>query len=137
MSAVRAAIVACCLAILAAQVWEGPVATWSFGLSGTLLPVCLMALGAARSGRLGSRLKALLAGLALLLTAAMSAILLLADKGVPGPLGLPWATWFLLVGIGLLPLLVVGFGYAATFHRGGWSEEELSELAEQGRSGED
>lgn len=125
MAVVRAAIVLCCLAILFAQIWDGELFTWGFGLSSALLPCLLMALGAARSGRWGRASAGLLALIALLLSSAMAGIVWLADSPADGPSHLPWATWFLLGGMGLAPLLVVGLGYALTFRRHGLTDDDL------------
>jgi hypothetical protein len=49
------------------------------------------------------------------------------------PLGFPLASWILLVGVGLLPLLLIPAAYATLFRGQGLSAEDLARVREAGR----
>jgi hypothetical protein len=117
----RAAIVAlsiCSSIALLCCFIDHPAAAALFGFSGLALIPALIALGAARRGRLGS-LAAPLAILALLLAGSFTAMLVL-----PGTV----ATAVMLVGLWLLPLLLVSFLFAWDFRRFGLCDEDLRRL---------
>lgn len=105
-----------------------------FGLLSLLFPTALCIAGAAR-GRGGGAWRWVLpvTGLVLLLSGA--GLLLLGERGQEEPqvLGLPPATVLMLVGLGLIPLQLTGFGYAADFRR---PAGEGRRAAGESRSGE-
>ena len=110
----------CSFTALACLFIEHPVSTWLFGAAGLLFVPSLIALGAARRGRIGILLAPLLLfGLYLLL--CVGGMLLLSPEPDRSRwwLGLPPATTLMLVGLWLLPLLAVSFGYAWHFSRTG------------------
>ena len=107
-------------ALLASFLLEGSAATWLQALLVTFLPVALMAVGASRRGRLEGRLPLLLTVIWVVLAAA--ALALVALSGRPAERGLPAATWMLIVGLGLVPLLLTSWVYAVTFPGGGAEE---------------
>ena len=104
--------------LLLALLAGGAAAEACFALLSLLFPTALCILGAAR-GRGGRAWRRVLpaTGLALLLSGA--GLLLFQARTVQGApiLGLPPAALLLLVGLGLIPLLLTGFGYAADFRR--------------------
>lgn len=97
----------------------GKVGEWLFALTSVAFPVLLIAAGASRAGRLG-RVAIALVALGVLLEAATIAILLLSGRPVSERtvLGLPPSTALMLLGMGLLPLILVSWAYAATFDAG-------------------
>jgi hypothetical protein len=107
------------LTLLVGAGWAGV----AFVLISLLFPTAFCVAGAAR-GSLGGTWKWILplVGATLLLSAA--GILSLHARGDGGVrvLGLPPAALLLLVGLGLLPLLLTGLGYAADFRRRGGRE---------------
>ncbi len=107
--------------------WPGGV----FALVSVLVPVALIALGAARGGRLAGSVAWVLLLLAVVLEGAAVAVLVLAGALAPRLAGLPPAALAELAGFWLLPLPLVVFGYALTFHRTGPTRDDLRRL--QGR----
>lgn len=102
-------------------------APWIGALAGgVMLPLALMALGAARRGRLG-RLWLPLVAIALVFAAGWWAILALPHGG-PDVAGLPLATWLMIFVLIPLPLVVTGLAYALTFDRLGLSTEDLERV---------
>jgi hypothetical protein len=93
--------------------------------AGATFPVALIALGAARSGRLG-RLGFALVLLWLFLAGGLAAILAL-PAGGPDVAGLPLATALMIFVFVPVPLLLLGFLYAITFDRG-LRPEDLEKL---------
>jgi hypothetical protein len=87
----------------------GRVGELLFASSAVMFPAAVCALGA--RGVAARRIVALLA-----LVLAVSALgLLLTSPGAGSTGGLPAATWWMLLGFGLAPLLLVTLGYAGTF----------------------
>lgn len=96
-----------------APVW----ASWTFAFAMPAAFVALMALGAAKRGRLG-RLAPALALVFVLLAGGFAVVLLLPAEDPADPvlwLGLPRRAAVLLYGVGLLPLVLVPVAYALTF----------------------
>jgi hypothetical protein len=120
----RAAIVLLALAALAALAafcFGSVLGPWLAAFAGATFPVALIALGRAR-GRIGWPL-----GLVwLLLAGGLFAILTLPDGG-PDFGGLPLATALMLFVLVPVPLLLLGFLYAATFERE-LREEDLERI---------
>jgi len=92
-----------------------------------------MALGAARGGRSEGRTAAVLGFLALCLLASFGVLMTL--RG--GPDAVPASLLVLFGGVWLLPLVVVGVGYALTFRHHGVSDDDLARLAALRRPGVD
>lgn len=105
-----------------------------FALLSLLFPIALCVAGAARGPGGGAWRRVLPAtGLVLLVSGAGLLFLdALGDRGLR-ILGLPLSTVLMLAGLGLLPLLLTGFGYAADFRR---TAEKGERQAETGRRGE-
>lgn len=97
---------------------DHPAAAALFGFAGLGFIPALIALGAARRGRLGS-LAAPLVMLTLMLVGCFAAMLVLPGRG---------ATAIMLVGLWLVPLLLVAFLYAWDFRRFGLREEDLDRI---------
>jgi hypothetical protein len=106
-----------------------PASGLVFASASLLLPPALVALGASRRGRLGPLGPALLL-FALFLQLLLAAMILLSGRAEAEGLwlGLPPAGAVLLYGLGLLPLLLVSFGFAWHFGGSGPGEEELRRL---------
>lgn len=121
--AAPAALLAFCLG----WPWAGAVA------GGVVLPFALMALGAARRGRLG-RLGLPLVATALVFAAGWWTILALPHGG-PDVLGLPLATALMIFVLIPLPLVVTGLAYALTFDRLGLTPEDLERVRAARRPG--
>jgi hypothetical protein len=101
------------LVILVAGPVLGPVGEALFAVTVVLFPVALILLA---NPRARPALRVALGLLAALLTLSSLGILWLAATGpAERMLGLPPATWLMLVGLGLLPFLIVFRSYAATF----------------------
>ena len=101
------------LLILGASSVGGVVAERIFALVAVSFPVGLIALGV--GGRRRSRA---LSGLLLLLWLGLagSAMAMLGGSGAGEfRYGLPPGAWWMLLGLGGVPLLLTGLGYAATF----------------------
>jgi hypothetical protein len=112
------------LASLAAFGLGSPPGAW---FAGATFPVALIALGAARSGRMG-RLGFALVLLWLFLAGGLAIILALPDGG-PDFAGLPLATALMIFVFVPVPLLSLGLLYAVTFDRG-LQQEDLERLRE-------
>ncbi|RMH22310.1 MAG: hypothetical protein D6696_03740 [Acidobacteria bacterium] len=130
--AVRSALVFLALApplMLLSFVVPGAWGEVLFTLLAAAFPVALIALGAARRGRLGP-LALPLALLLVILVAALAGMLALRGRVADGPWfgGLPLAAALELYGIFLLPLLLVGLAYALTFDRHFLPDGELERL---------
>ncbi len=95
----------------------------------SMFPVGLMVLGAQRDGRLGP-VAPVLAALLVVLLGTAAAMLMLRDTVETGPWlwGMPLATAFQLVGLFVVPLMIVSWGYAWTFDRWALRDEDLTEL---------
>jgi Zn-dependent protease with chaperone function len=92
-------------------------------------PFALMALGAARRGRLGAA--ALPIALALVVVElSLAGMLALRGRVVDGPwlAGLPLAAALEIYGIFLLPLAVIALGFALSFRRFRVAEADLERL---------
>jgi hypothetical protein len=104
---------------LAALLIGGPWADWVFVAATLAFPpsLILLAVSPTASSRV---LVAILVVLWLVLELSAMAMLLLArGPATATVLGLPWATAIMLGGLGLLPLVLVVLGYAATFDASG------------------
>lgn len=135
------ALVLLALATLAslAAFLGSPLAPWLAALGGATFPVSLIALGAARRGRLGpleGRLRLPLALLWLLLAGGLAAVLAL-PAGGPDVAGLPLATALMIFVLVPVPLLGLGLLYALSFNRLGVREEDLDRMRRLRRSGGD
>jgi len=124
--AYRPALVLLALAALASLLgscWGSP---WLAALGGTVFPVALIALGAARGGRLGPlRLPLLLLGAVL---GGVLAALLLLPQGGPDAGPLPLGTALMLFVLVPVPFILVSWVYAATFDRWFLREEDLERI---------
>ena len=124
----RAAIVLLALsalAALAAFCLGSGLGPWLAAFAGATFPVALITLGAARAGRLRGIGWAL--GLVwILLAGGLSAILAL-PQGGPDFAGLPLGTALMLFVLVPVPLLLLGFLYAASFDQG-LREEDLDRI---------
>lgn len=114
------------LASLAAFGLGSFAAPWLAAFGGATFPVALIALGAARNGRLGA-LTLPLALLWLLLAAGLAAVLAL-PAGGPDVAGLPLATATMLFVLVPIPLIGLGLLYAFSFGRLGIREEDLDRM---------
>jgi hypothetical protein len=127
------AVLAVAVAYAAAFLPGGPPvwAPWVFAGGTCLALVSLMAVGAARHGRIGRRL-ATAFGVVLVITAGGFGLLLALPPADPADpaflLGLPVRAAVLLYGIGLLPFLVVPVAYAWTFDDMTLSETDLARV---------
>ena len=130
------------LASLAAFGLGAAPAPWLAAFAGATFPVALIALGGIRRGRLGTLTLALpLALLWLLLAGGLGAALALPHGGPDVALagGLPLATALMIFVLVPVPLLGLGWLYAAGFDRHGVSEEDLERMRSirRSRGGED
>ena len=100
-----------------------------FAFATAIFPVALMALGAARGGRLGPVAAPLLM-LLLLLVLGTAGVLGSRDEGVDGGWwgGLPAGAAFQVYVLFAVPLLVSTLGYAFTFKSWGLRSDELDDL---------
>jgi hypothetical protein len=121
-------------AALAAFALGSPLGPWLAALGGATFPVALIALGAARSGRLGG-LELPLGALWLLLAGGLAAVLILPGGG-PDVGGLPAATALMIFVLVPVPLLGLGLLYAVSFGRHGLREEDLERMRRMRRSRE-
>jgi hypothetical protein len=115
----------------------GAAWTWIAALAGgAIFPAALIALGASRGGRLGALAEVLLL-LGILLAAGLFAVLAW-PQGGPDVFGLPAATALMIFILVPLPLLGLGWLYAARFDRHGVRDEDLDRMRRlrQSRSGE-
>ncbi len=123
------------LASLAAFGLDAAPAPWLATFAGATFPVALIALGGIRQGRLGA-LALPLALLWLLLAGGLGAVLALPhggpDVAVAG--GLPLATALMIFVLVPVPLLGLGWLFAARFDRHGVSEEDLDRMRRLRRS---
>lgn len=104
---------------------------WLLAFGGAAFPVALIALGAARGGRLGPlRIPLLMVGL--VLSGVLAALLLLPNGG-PDAGPLPLGTVLLLFVLVPVPFLVLTWVYVATFDSWFLREDDLKRL----RKGED
>jgi hypothetical protein len=119
----------CSVVALACLLVNHPAAPVVFGVAAFAFPPILIALGAARRGRIGPLAIPLLL-IAVLLEGSVAVMLLLSGAGESGKLwlGLPPATAVLLYGLWLSPLLAVSFVYAWHFGRFGPREEDLRRI---------
>jgi hypothetical protein len=114
---------AAALAAFALGSFMGP---WLAAFGGATFPVALIALGAARRGRLGG-LGLPLGALWLLLAGGLAAVLVLPGGG-PDVGGLPAATAMMIFVLVPVPLLGLGCLYAVSFGRHGLREEDLERM---------
>jgi hypothetical protein len=113
-----------------------PWAAWGLALGSAGVLASMMALGAARNGRL--RPVPLAASLLTFLVVAGSfgaALLLPGDEGPEAPLlfGLPRRAAIVLYGVGLVPLLFLPWMYAASFDADTLSEADLDRVRRSGQ----
>ena len=99
---------------------------WPAAFGGAAFPVALIALGAARKGKLGPlRIPLLITGLVLF--GVLAALLLLPDGG-PDAGPLPLGTVLLLFVLVPVPFVVLTWAYIATFDSWFLREEDLERL---------
>jgi hypothetical protein len=122
------------LAALLAFCAGGAPGAWLAAFAGATFPVALIALGAARAGRIGG-LGPVLILIWLLLAGGLFAILALPGGG-PDVAGLPLGTALMIFVLVPIPLLVLGLFYAADFDRRGLREEDLERLRALKRTGD-
>ncbi len=125
-------------AVLLSFVVGGPAAEVVFTILVMGFPVALIALATARKGRLGPPLRLPLFLLLVVLEGTSVGMLALRGKvmALPWFAGLPLAAVLLLV-LWLAPLPVVALGYALTFERRGFDQEERDSADGGGAAGED
>ncbi len=119
------------LASLAAFGLGAAPAPWLAAFAGATFPVALIALAGVRQGRLGTLTLTLpLALLWLLLAGGLGAVLALPHGGPDVALagGLPLATALMIFVLVPVPLLGLGWLYAARFDRHGLSAEDLDRM---------
>lgn len=100
---------------------------------GAAFPVALLALGAARNGRLERRLRGPILLVALVLATGLLAVFGL-PKGGPDVLGLPAGTAIMIFVLVPVPLLLLGGKYAAVFDRSVLRPEDLDRVRAAKRS---
>ena len=127
----RPALALLALAALATLIGSCWGSVWLSALGGALFPVALIALGAARAGRLGP-LKIPLLLLGLVLGGVLATLLLLPDGG-PDAGPLPLGTALMLFVLIPVPLVLVSWAYAATFDRWFLREEDLERIRRLGK----
>ena len=103
--------------MLAAFLTGGKLAAGVFAVVAVLFPVGLILLSAPRPGRL--LLGGLLILALILLVSTVGVLILTPDPGRAPSTGLPPVSWLMLIGIGVLPMLLVVWIFAATFPRTG------------------
>jgi hypothetical protein len=113
----------CAPAALLAFCVDAPALHWVAGLAVTTFPVALIALGAARGGRLGGLRWPLL--LLWIVLAGCFAALLALPHGGPDVLGLPLGTALMLFVLVPVPFALVCWAYAARFDL---RDEDLEKL---------
>ncbi len=96
--------------------------------------VSMMALGVVRRGQGVGRLAFPLAFTFVVIVAGFGAALVLPDEGAASRIlfGLPLRAAIVLYGVGLLPIIVLPFAYAATFDAMTLREEDLARVRELG-----
>ena len=128
-TALVALTVASTLVLIACLVGGRP-AELAFAVLAAAVPALLMVVGAAdRQGTLG-RIALPIVALLLVLEAGLLGLIVLADGLVSGPwlAGVPAALVVQVLGLCLVPLLVIAFGYALTFDRFGVGDDDLERL---------
>ena len=105
--------------ILAALVLGGPWADWTFVVVSLAFPPALILLAVSRAPNLRSLVAVLVVLWLVLELSALAMLLLAGGPATATVLGLPWATAIMLGGLGLVPLVLVVLGYAATFDASG------------------
>jgi hypothetical protein len=111
------------LASLIGSAWGSP---WLAAAGGAAFPIALIALGAARNGKLGPlRIPLLFVGLVLF---GVLAALLLLPNGGPDAGPLPLGTVLLLFVLVPVPFAVLTWAYAASFDSWFLREEDLERL---------
>lgn len=125
----------CCIALAYASAFvpDGPRwGSWCMVVGLATLVVSLMALGVVRRGRGVGRLAWPLAFTFVVIVAGFGAALVLPAEGEGEGarilLGLPLRAALVLYGVGLLPIFVLPFAYAATFDDMTLSEEDLAQV---------
>lgn len=114
------------LASLAGFALGSSLAPWLAAFGGATFPVALIALGAARNGRLGG-LVIPLGAVWVLLAGGLAAVLAL-PAGGPDVAGLPLATALMIFVLVPIPLIGLGLLYAFSFGRHGLREEDLDRM---------
>jgi hypothetical protein len=115
--------------ILLSFLLPGPVGPLAFAVGAVAFPVALIAVGAARGGRLGPLVVPLLA-LLLLLEGSVLGMLALRGQvlGAPWLGGLPLPAAIQIYVMWLLPLGLVALAYALTFDRFSLTDTDLRRL---------
>jgi hypothetical protein len=104
----------------------GSLGPWLAVLAGTLFPVSLIVLGAARGGR-GGRLAVPILILGIVLAAGLALAVFLPEGG-PDVLGLPLGTALMVFVVVPVPLLLTCLAYALSFDRLGLRPEDLDRV---------
>lgn len=107
-------------------------AAWLMAIGTTLSLIAMMAVGAARQGRIGRRLAVALAAVLAVVGGGFGVLLALPPAGGEAPLwlGLPPRAAVLLYGIGLVPFFIVPVVYAWTFDELTLSEADMERVRE-------
>jgi hypothetical protein len=127
----RPALILLAFAALASLLGSCWGSAWLAALGGAVFPVALMALGAARGGRLGPlRLPLILVGLVLF---GVLAALLVLPNGGPDAGPLPLGTVLLLFVLVPVPFVVLSWVYSVSFDSWFLREEDLERLRRLGR----
>lgn len=127
----------CCIALAYASAFVSNGTRWGVwcmvvGLA--TMVVSMMALGVVRRGQGVGRLAFPLAFTFVVIVAGFGAALVLPDEGAASRIlfGLPLRAAIVLYGVGLLPIIVLPFAYAATFDAMTLREEDLARVRELG-----
>jgi hypothetical protein len=117
----------CAPTALVAFCVDAPVLRWVAALTVTTFPVALIALGAARGGKLNGLLGPLLA-LWIVLAGSFVTLLALPGGGPDSVLGLPLGTALMLFVLVPVPFILVCWVYAAHFSSFTLRDEDLERL---------
>ncbi len=116
-----------------------PWAAWGLALGSAGALASMIALGAARGGRVRPVALAASVFVFLLVGGAFGAALLLPANEGPSAvlvLGLPLRTAIVLYGIGVVPMLVLPLAYALSFDRETLSDDDLERIRRATREGD-
>lgn len=117
------------VAIPVVSFFDAVWAQWTFALLALGFPVALMAIGAARGGRVGWLGGVFACLLALLVTSGVTIVSSAgADSHAGGWLGLPASFVVFALGVWLVPFVLTIAAYARSFERFGVSTDDLDRL---------
>ena len=125
----RLALAAACLVIVVTSLVPIAAGDLLLTIAAVLVPMALIALGAAREGRLGP-VGPPLAALVGLLAAVFAGMFAFRGRVVDGPWwgGLPAAAAFQVYGLFVLPLLLTSIAYARTFRTWTLPDDDIEAL---------